>query len=66
MLDYTALPIGSKITETEANRPLMTLLCRYGFTPVERLAGGRVVLRRDFHKLLTQQELVDQIGSMRR
>lgn len=63
MADPTTLPIGAQIVENHADIPRMTHLCRYGFTPIQHLPGNRVVMRRDFHKLLTQQELLDQLRS---
>jgi hypothetical protein len=61
MADPTMLPIGSQIVVNHTDIPLMTRLCRYGYTPIQPLSGNRMAMRRDFHKLLTQQELLDQV-----
>lgn len=66
MDDPTTLPIGTQIIENHSDIPRMTHLCRYGFTPVQHLPGNRVVMRRDFYKLLTQQELLDQLRLLNR
>jgi hypothetical protein len=61
MDDVTKLPIGAEIIEDHADISRMTHLCRCGFTPIQHLPGNRVVMRRDFHKLLTQYELLAQL-----
>jgi hypothetical protein len=61
MDDPTALPIGAQIVENHADISRMTHLCRYGFTPIQQLPRNRVVMRRDFHQLLTPQELLNQL-----
>ena len=65
MMEATELPIGTEIIENGADFPRMTHLCRYGYTPIQSLPGGSVRMRRDFHKLLTQEELLDQILALR-
>jgi hypothetical protein len=62
MPDYSILPIGSEINVNASDTTLMTDLCRHGYWPVQYLPGGRAVMRRDLHRLLTREELLNQIG----
>src|SRR5258708_16778967 len=60
MHDYSMMPLGTVTTVNGNDQTLMTHLCRYGWWPVRYLSGGMVEVRRDFWKLLTQQESVEQ------
>jgi hypothetical protein len=60
-MDPLSAPIGKKFNVNAADYPLMTQLCRHGYTPIQYLPGGRAIVRRDFHKLLTLEEQLDQL-----
>ena len=62
MVNPLSAPIGSEFNVNGADYTLLAELCRFGYMPIQYLPGRRVIIRRNLHKLLTREELLEQLA----
>lgn len=62
MLKYDLMPIGSIAVVNSADTALMTHLGKFGWTTISGLGNNEVEIRRDFWRLYTQQEFIEQMA----